>query len=111
MRIPQWLSLAIALLVILFGLYRMKLAFRKEPETEEPAARPRGGLYGMGKRAHLFIGIIYLALGAGLIATSFGWNPFGSSIGPTTEKPAKDKAPTSTGIPIDHLPPPKPSSN
>jgi hypothetical protein len=107
-RIPQWLTLAIALIVMLFGLYRMKLAFAKPPVAEEgEPVRPRSGFYGMSKHAHLAIGTIYLLLGCGLIATSFGWNPFGGSIGPKTEVPAKDKAPTSTGMPIDHLPPPK----
>jgi hypothetical protein len=102
-RIPVWLTLAVAALVIIFGGYRIYLATRRT--DEDPAAQPgRRGFYSMGKRAHLFIGIIYLALGVGLIATSFGWNPFGSSIGPSTETPAKDKAPTKGGVPIDQLP-------
>ncbi len=61
----------------------------------------------MGKRTHLFVGIIYLLLGAALIATSFGWNPLGNTFGPDTEKPAKDNAPTKTGVPIDQIPAPK----
>jgi hypothetical protein len=103
-RIPVWLTLAVALLVIIFGGYRIYLATRRT--DEDPAAQPSGrrGFYSMGKRTHLFIGIVYLLLGAGLIATSFGWNPFGGSIGPDTEKPAKDKAPTKGGVPIDQLP-------
>jgi hypothetical protein len=92
------LTLAIAALVIGFGAFRIYLATTKK---ELPPGR---GLYRMGRRAHLFVGIIYLALGAGLIATSFGWNPFASQIGPSTEKPSKDKAPTKSGVPSDQLP-------
>jgi hypothetical protein len=101
-RIPVWLTLAVAALVIIFGSYRLYLASR--PTSDETAQKPRRGLYSMGKRTHLFVGIIYLLLGAGLIATSFGWNPFGSSVGPSTETPAKDKAPTRSGVPTDQLP-------
>jgi hypothetical protein len=101
-RIPVWLTLAVAALVIIFGAYRIYLATRPSDEkSEQPRRR---GLYSMSKRTHLFIGIIYLLLGAGLIATSFGFNPFGGSIGPSTEAPSKDKAPTKTGVPADQLP-------
>jgi hypothetical protein len=75
-RIPVWLTLAVAALVLLFGLYRIRIALTRS-DDDEAKARAKGGLYSMGKRTHLFIGVIYLLLGAGLIATSFGWNPFG----------------------------------
>jgi hypothetical protein len=101
-RIPVWLTLAIAALVIIFGAYRIYLATR--PTNENPEEPRRRGFYSMSKRMHLFVGIVYLLLGAGLIATSFGFNPFGGSIGPSTETPAKDKAPTKTGVPADQLP-------
>jgi hypothetical protein len=42
----------------------------------------------MGKRTHLLVGIVYILLGAGLIATSFGWNPFGGSA------PSGDQSPS-----------------
>ena len=74
MRIPVWLTLGIAALVIIFGAYRIYLATR--PAADENAA-PRRGLYAMSKKMHVFVGVIYLLLGAGLIATSFGFNPFG----------------------------------
>jgi len=102
-RIPVWLTLGIAALVIIFGAYRIYLATR--PATDEESdGPPRRGFYRMSKRTHLFVGVIYLLLGAGLIATSFGFNPFGNKIGPTTETPSKDKAPTKTGVPTDQLP-------
>ena len=45
-----------------------------------------------------------LLLGGALVATSFGWNPFGNLFGGETETPSKDKAPTKDGIPVDGLP-------
>ena len=104
MRIPVWLTLAVAILVILFGAHRIRLSFRSE--DEEAPARPRKGLYAMSRRTHRVIGTVYLLLGAALIGATFGWNPFGDLFGPATEVPAKDTAPTSTTIPIDQLPPP-----
>jgi hypothetical protein len=103
-RVPVWLTLGIAVLVIVFGAYRIKLALRKpDPDAGETPVMGRG-FYRMSSRTHLLIGVIYLLLGGALIATSFGWNPFGSSIGPETHTPSKDKAPTKSGIPIDQLP-------
>ena len=88
MRIPVWLTLAIAALVIIFGAYRIYIATR--PVVADESAKPRSRLYAMSKRTHLFVGIIYFALGAGLIATSFGWSPFGSS---ASESPAPASQP------------------
>jgi hypothetical protein len=103
-RVPVWLTLGVALLVLVFGAYRIRLALKK-PEPESGSAGVMGrGFYRMSPRTHLLIGVVYILLGAGLIATSFGWNPLGNSFGPDTEKPAKDKAPTHNGVPIDQLP-------
>jgi len=101
-RIPVWLTLGVAAVVIIFGAYRIYLATR--PADDKPEDPPKRGFYRMSKRTHLFVGIIYLALGGGLIATSFGWNPFGDKIGPDTAKPTKDTAPTKSTVPIDQLP-------
>lgn len=104
MRIPVWLTLAVAVIVLGFGSYRLYLAFRKPGELD----KPKTGLYAMSKRSHLVIGAIYLLLGIGLVATSFGWNPFGGSIGPDTQTPAKGTEPTKDKtIPVDQLPPAK----
>lgn len=93
MRVPVWLTLGVALLVCLFGAYRIRLAFRSDAEDER--ARQRKGLYAMGRRTHFLVGVIYLLLGGALVATSFGWNPFsgvfGSSSG--TEAPPAQTAP------------------
>jgi hypothetical protein len=73
------LTIGIALLVIAFGLYRLRLAFK--PADPDPSKKPLlgGGFYKMNGRTHLLVGIVYLLLGGALIATSFGWNPLGSS--------------------------------
>ena len=104
MRVPVWLTLGVAVLVIGFGLFRIKLALKK-PAPDEASGNVMGrGFYRMSSRTHLLIGVVYLLLGAGLIATSFGWNPFGNTFGPDTQAPSKDKAPTKSGIPVDQLP-------
>jgi hypothetical protein len=105
-RIPIWLTLGIALLVIAFGSYRIWLATRpKREDGEQPRSLLGGGFYRMSPRAHLAIGVIYLLLGASLVATSFGWNPFGGLFGPKTEEPSKDNAPVKPGsVPTDQLP-------
>lgn len=74
MRVPVWLTLGIAALVMIFGIYRLRLALRADSASDTP----KRGLYAMGKRTHLLIGIVYLLLAGALAATSFGWNPFAS---------------------------------
>lgn len=103
MRIPVWFALTVAAFVVLFGAYRIRLGLTMSPE-QETAARKRGGLYAMGKRFHLFIGTIYILMGVALTAMAFGWQPLGNVIGPSTATPAKSKAPTTSGVPIDQLP-------
>jgi hypothetical protein len=110
-RVPVWVTLGVALLVIAFGCYRIYLSLRPEPPKDDKPVTGMpsrslfaGGFYRMGKRTHLFVGIIYLLLGGALIATSFGWNPLGDTFGPSTEKPTKDNAPTKGGVPIDQVP-------
>jgi hypothetical protein len=66
----------------------------------------------MGRRTHFLIGIVYLLLGAGLIATTFGWNPLGPMFGPRTERPDSGAAPSKPGsVPVDQLPPVKPAAS
>lgn len=103
MRIPVWFAVTVAVFVILFGAYRIKLGLTASAEQEE-AMRRRGGLYGMGKRFHLFVGVIYLLMGGALTAMALGWQPFANSVGPATQTPPPDKAPTSSGVPTDQLP-------
>jgi len=93
-----------------FGAYRVYLSLKPAP-AEDPKAKPQsrslfaGGFYRMGSKTHLFVGIIYILLGGALVATSFGFNPLGDSLGPSTEKPTKDNAPAKPGsVPVDQLP-------
>jgi len=99
MRVPVWLTLGVALLVCVFGAYRIRLAFRSDAEDQR--ARERKGLYAMGRRTHFLVGLIYLLLGGALVATSFGWNPFAGVLGPReslrTEPPTTMKAAPTAG--------------
>ncbi len=113
-RVPVWVTLGIAIIVIVFGLYRIRLSLKGQPKPGDDASEKRGvmggGFYRMSPRVHLFIGIMYLALGGCLVATSFGWNPLGGMIGNKTEAPAdKNAAPTkgSGGVPVDVIKPTK----
>ena len=102
MHIPAWLSLGVAVLVLGFGLFRVWLGLRKERPDDPEDLRPRPrGMYAMRKRTNLLIGIVYCLLGGGLIATVYGWNPFGNAIGPGTTETTKETAPTKTQLPID----------
>jgi hypothetical protein len=78
-RIPIWLTLGVASLVIIFGLYRVFMVFRSS--EEEQRARQRRGMFGFPGRTHLLIGIVYLMLGGALVATTFGWNPLAGVFG------------------------------
>jgi len=80
MRVPVWLTLGVAILVCVFGAYRIRLAFRSD--EEDARARAKKGLYSMARRTHFLIGVLYFLLGSALIATSFGWNPLGTLFAP-----------------------------
>jgi len=89
MRVPQWLSLLVAAWVIIFGLYRIKLAL--DPKQDLKKAEGKKGIFALQRRTQALLGAIYLILGAALVATSFGWNPMASVSAPSTNAPAKDK--------------------
>ena len=71
--IPLWLTLPVAGMVILFGGYRIKLAFRSREEDAQ--ARKKRGLYGLSRRSHALIGVVYLILGAYLLLMAAGLDP------------------------------------
>lgn len=104
MRVPVWLTLGVAILVLVFGVFRIRLALKKPAADEGGAKLMGGGFYKMSSRTHMLIGVVYILLGGALIATTFGWNPIGGAFGPDTQTPSKDKAPTKSGIPVDQLP-------
>jgi hypothetical protein len=63
---PPWLIITLSGLVILFGLFRISLAFRKKDE------RATKGLYAYPARTQVLIGVIYVLLGVLLILPLFG---------------------------------------
>src|SRR5450432_849812 len=85
MRLPQWLTLLVAAWVIVFGLYRIKLAM--DPKQALKKAEGKKGLFALGRRTQALVGVIYLLLGGALVATSFGWNPMAGAFAPSTEAP------------------------
>ncbi len=97
MRVPVWVTLGVAILVIAFGLYRVRMALRKPATEDNKPSVMGGGFYKMSPRAHLVIGLLYLSLGGALIATTFGWNPLGGAFGGSSDAAAKDSAPAKTG--------------
>jgi hypothetical protein len=68
--LPLWLVVTIGSLVVLFGLYRLRLALRSREEHERASAR--GGLYGYSRQRQLLYGLVYIVLGALLLAGAFG---------------------------------------
>lgn len=104
MRVPVWLTLGFAIILLVWGAFRIRMGLKKPAPDAEGTGVMGGGFARMNPRTHLFLGVVYILFGIALIATSFGWNPLGNSLGPDTEKPAKDKAPTKSGVPIDQLP-------
>lgn len=103
MQVPAWLTIGIAVLVIIFGAYRLWLATRpRTPAGTEAEGGKRAGLYHMSSKSHLVVGTLYLLLGGVLIATSLGFNPF-SKAAPAPK--AKDDVHYKV-INLDDLPPP-----
>lgn len=70
MNLPPWVAIAVGALVIFFGVYRIRLGLRSRGEDE--AARKRGGLYGMPRRTHLLIGVVYVLMGLWLVLAALG---------------------------------------
>ena len=68
--LPAWIVAAVGGLVIVFGLFRIRLAFRSA--EEEQAARQRGGLFGYGRRTHFLFGVVYILMGVLLLLGLFG---------------------------------------
>ena len=62
LNLPRWVPILVGALVLLFGVYRLRLGLRK-PDPE----RKRQGLDAMSNRYHLMFGLVFLATGAFLI--------------------------------------------
>ena len=92
-RVPPWVTLGVAVLVIVFGLYRIRMSLKKPDPDVAKKSVMGGGFYRMSPKAHLVIGLLYLALGGALIATTFGWSPLGGSSGKPDAPAAPKKTP------------------
>ncbi len=103
MRVPVWLTFAIALVVMGFGLYRLWLSTRTPVVDPHTSQRRQRGMYAMSKRAHLVVGLLYVALGGVLIATALGYRPFRKAP-PPAEPPLQYKT-----INLRDLPDPTPA--
>lgn len=71
MTVPPWLTFLIAGMVILFGVYRLSMALRARDDGDHSLRRK--GLYALPRRRHLLYGLVYLILGAMLIAGALGY--------------------------------------
>lgn len=69
--VPLWLTGLVATMVITFGVYRIVLSQRSD-EAEERALQKKG-LYSMPRRRHFLFGLVYLLMGAMLVASMFGF--------------------------------------
>ncbi len=75
MTIPRWLLFLVAAWVIAFGLFRIYIALRpRRPSPQGPNYMQRG-MFARSPRTHVLFGVVYLVLGAFLVATGFGWAP------------------------------------
>ncbi len=69
-RLPVWLVVLVGGLVVVFGVFRLTLAFRSK--EDDARARERGGLIGLPRRTHGLVGVVYLIAGTLLILTALG---------------------------------------
>lgn len=69
-RLPVWLVVTVGALVIIFGLFRMRLALRSKEESE--SAREKGGMFGYPRRTHALFGAVYVLMGVLLLLGAMG---------------------------------------
>jgi uncharacterized membrane protein YsdA (DUF1294 family) len=70
MQIPPWLAIAVAVVVVLFGAYRLRLFALGADKYDK--LKSRGAMYRIPRRTHLMMGVVFLALGTWLILTALG---------------------------------------
>jgi hypothetical protein len=69
-RLPAWLVIAVGAIVVVFGVFRLRLALRSAKEQEE--AKQKGGLFSYPRRTHGLFGIVYILMGFLLIIGALG---------------------------------------
>jgi hypothetical protein len=77
--VPSWLLFLVAIWVIAFGAFRLHVARQRKraaenPDPERPDFRKRG-FYAQSPRRHAVFGVLYLMMGAVLVAMGLGWQP------------------------------------
>jgi len=72
MVLPRWLVFVLAAWVVVFGVYRLWVAFRREESDGKTSHWRQVSVFGRTKRAHAIYGVAYLLLGGMLLATGFG---------------------------------------
>jgi len=111
MAIPRWLVFILAAWVLVFGAYRLWVAFRKkDTDTSKPHWQQKS-VFGRTKRAHAIYGSLYVIAGAMLLATGFGVEmPFAKGCRSMFEKQGQQPAPAEQGGKIE-LTDPTPTKN
>ena len=71
-RVPPWLAILVGAVVFAFGAFRIYIGVKPSP-----AQAQKKGLYGIGGRRHILIGIVYAIMGAMLAASGMGFRVFG----------------------------------
>ena len=78
MQIPRWVVFLVAAWVLLFGGYRLSIAFRRRgkktaaDDDERPNFQKRG-LWAQSSRRHILFGLLYVVLGSYLVAMGLGY--------------------------------------
>jgi hypothetical protein len=68
--LPVWLVFTVGATVIVFGAFRLRLAFRSS--KAEDVARSKGGMFGYPRRTHGLFGAVYILMGLLLILGALG---------------------------------------
>lgn len=71
MHVPTWLTFLVAGTVIIFGLYRLKIALRSNEQNK--IAMQRKGLEAQPRRRHAVLGLLYIFMGVALISNALGY--------------------------------------
>ena len=76
-HLPPWLVFLVGALVIVFGLFRVKVSLRSQEDDER--AREGKGLFAYPRRTHALFGVVYILMGVMLILGAVGvkmpWMP------------------------------------
>jgi hypothetical protein len=77
-RLPEWLVILVGAVVVAFGLFRVRMAFRSKEEDFK--ARERGGLYAYPRRTHGLVGVLYIVMGVLLVLSGMGVRLFACNV-------------------------------